>query len=144
MLNNAINPISQGQADLIKSFAIFYLMIVGNFIDTSIFTCSEINYIQKNIWLQLTIAFFLFYFLVTLVSNTGTLELTPPIEKLFYSIFYFIGFFNYYYFRFLLQLKQMSSQLSFVCGLLLSSLFTENCFSSLNPYFMYSNSQWHL
>lgn len=92
MLNNAIKPISQGQADLIKSFAMFYLLLVGNFIATSIFTCSEINYIQKNKWLQLSIAFFLFYFLVTLVSNTGTLELTPPIEKLFYSIFYFIGF----------------------------------------------------
>ena len=37
-------------------------------------------------------AFFLFYFLVTLLSDTGKLEYTPPIEKLIYSIFYFIGF----------------------------------------------------
>jgi hypothetical protein len=34
----------------------------------------------------------LFYFLVTLVSDTGKLEFTPPIEKFVYSIFYFIGF----------------------------------------------------
>jgi len=37
-------------------------------------------------------SFLLFYFLVTLVSNTGKLEFTPPIEKLFYSMFYFMGF----------------------------------------------------
>jgi hypothetical protein len=34
----------------------------------------------------------LFYFLVTLLSNTGKLEYTPPIEKFVYSLFYFIGF----------------------------------------------------
>jgi hypothetical protein len=34
----------------------------------------------------------LFFFLVTLLSNTGKLEYTPPIQKLLYSIFYFLGF----------------------------------------------------
>jgi hypothetical protein len=86
------NEISTGQADLIKSFAIFYLLLVGNYIVNSIFTCSQINFITKNKWLQLSIAFFLFYFLVTLVSDTGKLEYTPPIEKFIYSIFYFFGF----------------------------------------------------
>jgi hypothetical protein len=84
--------ITTGQADLIKSFAIFYLLLVGNYIGSSIFTCFQINYIQKNKWLQLVISFWLFYFLVTLVSDTGKLEYTPPIEKLIYSIFYFLGF----------------------------------------------------
>jgi hypothetical protein len=92
MLDILINEISQNQADLIKSFAIFYLLLVGNYVGTSIFTCFQITYIQKNKWLQILISFLLFYFLVTLVSDTGKLEFTPPIEKFVYSIFYFIGF----------------------------------------------------
>ena len=92
MLNTLIQEISQNQADLIKSFAIFYLLLVGNYVGSSIFTCLQINYIQDNKWLQLFISFLLFFFLVTLLSNTGKLEFTPPLEKLFYSIFYFIGF----------------------------------------------------
>ena len=92
MMDILINEISQNQADLIKSFAIFYLLLVGNYVGGSIFTCFQINYIQKNKWLQILISFLLFYFLVTLVSDTGKLEFTPPIEKFIYSIFYFIGF----------------------------------------------------
>jgi len=92
MLNTFIKEISQNQADMIKSFAIFYLLLVGNYVGTSIFTCFQINYIKQHKWLQLLISFLLFYFLVTLLSETGKLEYTPPIEKLIYSIFYFIGF----------------------------------------------------
>ena len=92
MLYDFVKEISQTQADLIKSFAIFYLLLVGNYIGSSIFTCVQIKYIQHNKWLQLLISFLLFYFLVTLLSETGKLEFTPPIEKLIYSIFYFIGF----------------------------------------------------
>jgi hypothetical protein len=84
--------ISVGQADLIKSFAIFYLLLIGNYIAPSIFTCFQINFIKNNNTLQLFIAFLLFFFLVTLLSNTGKLEYTPPIQKLLYSIFYFLGF----------------------------------------------------
>jgi hypothetical protein len=87
-----INEINIGQADLIKSFAIFYLLLVSNYVGSSIFTCFQINFIKNNKGLQLFISFLLFYFLVTLISNTGNLEFTPPIEKLLYSIFYFIGF----------------------------------------------------
>jgi hypothetical protein len=87
-----LNEISQNQADLIKSFAIFYLLMVGNFVDDSIFTCFQIDFIKKHKWIQLFISFLLFYFLVSLVSDTGNLEFTPPIEKFVYSIFYFIGF----------------------------------------------------
>jgi len=87
-----LSEISQNQADLIKSFAIFYLLLVGNYIGNSLFTCFQITYIKSHKWLQLFISFLLFYFLVTLLSNTGKLEYTPPIEKLIYSLFYFIGF----------------------------------------------------
>ena len=84
--------ISVFQADLIKTFAIFYLLVVGNYVGKSLFTCIQINYLTEHKWLQLLIAFFLFYFLVSLVSDSGKLEYTPPIEKLIYSLFYFIGF----------------------------------------------------
>jgi hypothetical protein len=89
---DAFNEISQTQADLIKSFAIFYLLLVGNYIGNSLFTCFQVDYIKNHKWLQLLIAFLLFYFLVSIVSDTGKLEFTPPIEKLIYSIFYFFGF----------------------------------------------------
>lgn len=88
----SLKEISENQADLIKSFAIFYLLLVGNYVGKSIFTCLQITYFEKNKWLQLSMSFMLFYFLVTLVSDTGKLEFTPPIEKLLYSLFYFFGF----------------------------------------------------
>jgi hypothetical protein len=87
-----VKEISIGQSDLIKSFAIFYLLLVGNYIGTSLFTCFQINYLKEHKMLQLVIAFFLFYFLVIIVSDTGNLEFTPPIEKIIYSFFYFFAF----------------------------------------------------
>ena len=89
---DVLKEISVSQADIMKSFAIFYLLLVANYVGESIFTCFQINFIKKNKTLQLSIAFLLFYFLVTLISNTGKLEYTPPIEKFIYSLFYFIGF----------------------------------------------------
>jgi hypothetical protein len=86
-----INEISFYQADLLKSVAIFYLLILGNFI-TGLFTCNQKNFVQNNKIVQAVIAFTLFYFLVTLVSDTGNLELIPPIQKLLYTIGYFVIF----------------------------------------------------
>ena len=83
--------ISLYQADLLKSVAIFYLLILSNFI-TGIFTCNQKNFIQNNKMVQTVIAFGLFYFLVTLVSNTGNLEVIPPIQKLLYTFIYFFIF----------------------------------------------------
>jgi hypothetical protein len=83
--------ISLYQADLLKSVAIFYLLILSNFI-TGIFTCNQKNFIQNNKMVQTIIAFGLFYFLVTLVSNTGNLEVIPPIQKLLYTFVYFFIF----------------------------------------------------
>ena len=87
-----LSEISVFQADLIKSIAIFYLLLVGNYVGTSLFACYEINYIKTHKWFQLLLSFLLFYFLVILVSDTGNLEFTPPIEKLINCFFYFIGF----------------------------------------------------
>jgi hypothetical protein len=87
-----VKEISVSQSDLIKSFAIFYLLLVGNYIGSSLFTCFQINYLKEHKMLQLVIAFFLFYFLVIIVSDTGNLEFTPPIEKFIYSLFYFFAF----------------------------------------------------
>jgi hypothetical protein len=87
-----LKQISVFQADLIKSFAIFYLLLVGNYVGGSLFACYEINFIKTHKWFQFMLAFFLFYFLVILVSDTGKLEFTPPIEKLINCFIYFIGF----------------------------------------------------
>jgi hypothetical protein len=87
-----VKEISIEHADLIKSFAVFYLLVVGNYVGNSIFTCSQIKFIENRKDIQLFISFLLFYFLVSLVSDTGKLEYTPPIEKLLYAIFNFMGF----------------------------------------------------
>lgn len=67
MLYDFVEEISQTQADLIKSFAIFYLLLVGNYIGSSIFTCVQIKYIQHNKWLQLLISFYYFIFSYTFI-----------------------------------------------------------------------------
>jgi hypothetical protein len=85
------NEINDYQTDLIKSIAIFYLVITSNFLGDILFTCYQKEYLIKHRWLQYLILFLLFYFTVTVVSNTGTLEFTPPIEKLLYSFLSFIG-----------------------------------------------------
>ena len=84
--------LTENQVDIIKSFAIFFLLLIGNYIGSTIFTCSQINYLKKYKFIQLCCAFLLFYFLNTLLSETGKLEYTPPIQKLLYSFMYFIGF----------------------------------------------------
>lgn len=86
------NEISVFQADIIKSFAVFYLLLIGGQIQTGMFTCFQLNYIKSHKWIQLITGFMLFFFLVTLVSDTGKLEFTPPIEKMMYSVVYFLGF----------------------------------------------------
>ena len=85
------NEISIYQADLIKSFAIFYLIIFSNTV-IGLFTCHQIQILQKNKIVLISIAFLLFYFLVTMVSKTGYLEFIPPIQKLIYAFVYFFIF----------------------------------------------------
>jgi hypothetical protein len=86
-----LKEISANQADLIKSFAIFYLIIFSNTV-LGLFTCHQINFLKKNKVVLVCIAFLLFYFLVTTVSETGNIEFIPPIQKFIHTIFYFIIF----------------------------------------------------
>ena len=88
---NFLKEISIGQADLIKSFAVFYLIIFSNTV-LGLFTCQQVSFVQKNKKVLIIIAFSLFYFLVTLISDTGNLEFIPPIQKLIHTIIYFIIF----------------------------------------------------
>lgn len=86
-----LKEISLSQTDLIKSFAVFYLIIFSNTV-LGLFTCHQINFIKKNKLVLIVIAFSLFYFLVTLVSETENIEFIPPIQKLMYTIIYFMIF----------------------------------------------------
>lgn len=86
-----ISEISIYQTDLIKSLAIFYMIIFSNFA-SNLFTCYQRNFIMKNKTIQYVLGFFLFYFLVTLISDTAYLEYIPPIQKFIYTIGYYLIF----------------------------------------------------
>ena len=92
MFTNFSKGITDVQSDLFKSFAIFYLLIVGAYIGDGIFTCYQRRFITQHHNVQLGIAFVSFYFLVILVSDSGNLQLTPPVERILYALVYFIGF----------------------------------------------------
>jgi hypothetical protein len=109
-----IGQISDNQADLIKSFAIFFLLLVGNYVGNTLFTCYQIKFINLHARVQLFIAFLLFYFLVTLISDTGKKEFIPPIQKLIYTFFYFIGF---------LLVMRLDIKITFVVLLLIFALY---------------------
>jgi hypothetical protein len=79
------------QTDIIKVLVIFYLLIYSAQID-KIFTCLKINKISNNVTIQYIIIFFIFFFLVSSISNTTNLINIEPIQKLIYSIIYFILF----------------------------------------------------
>jgi len=87
-----ISEITARQEDLIKSFAIFFLLSVGPYVTPSLFTKTEMKYLTNSMMLQIILSFFLFSFLVTLVSSKGEIAQIPPIAKFIYSIYYFIGF----------------------------------------------------
>jgi hypothetical protein len=79
------------QVDIVKVLVIFYLLIYSSQLD-SIFNCLKITRISSNIVVQYIIIFFIFFFLVSSISNTKHLVDVDPIQKLIYSIFYFIVF----------------------------------------------------
>ena len=87
-----ISGISEIQADIIKSIAVLFLLLVSGFVAKGAFTCLEIIFINTHKYIQLLILFIFFFFLVTSISNTGKLTYIPPIEKLIYSIVYFVLF----------------------------------------------------
>ena len=89
-LNNDKN-LNDYQIDFIKSIAIFYLFIFTNLL-LSLFTCHQIDFIKNNNLIIKIIAFFIFFFLITDLTDTGALQFIPPIQKLVYSFFYFCLF----------------------------------------------------
>ena len=76
------------QADLIITFAMFYMIIFSNTI-RNLLACHQMNFLENNKYIVLLTSFILFYFLCSLVSNTGHLKYVPPIQKLLYTIGYF-------------------------------------------------------
>lgn len=84
--------ISQSQSDIIRSFAIFYLLIICSDVAPSIITPVQSAFIKTNVGVQLFLTFMTFFFLVFLVSTTREIEMLPPFIKLLYSISYFILF----------------------------------------------------
>lgn len=81
--------ITEFQADIIKLFAIFYLSLIANYIGTGLFPRELMKTITTHKPIQLFSAFLLFFFSVTLSTNTDT---SSPIEKLIHSFMYFMGF----------------------------------------------------
>lgn len=76
------------QSDLFITIAMFYMIILSNTVK-NIINCHEIHFLENNKYIILLTAFILFYFLCSIVSNTGHLKYVPPIQKLLYTIVYF-------------------------------------------------------
>ena len=79
------------QKDMFITFAMFYMIVFGNF-TKNIFTCRQIYFFENNKYFIYFVSFILFYFLCSLLSNIGTLKYEPPIQKLLYTIIYFLFF----------------------------------------------------
>jgi hypothetical protein len=91
MKEEMINNTFTYQADMIITFAMFYMIILSNNI-RGIFTCRQTTFFEKNKPLVYLTSFVLFYFLASLVSNTQGLRYVPPIHKLLYTFVYFLIF----------------------------------------------------
>ena len=87
-----LTAFSTNQTEIIKSLAIFYLLLITSYIGDGLFTCFQLKFIHSHRLFQILMGFFIFYFLVTIVSDTSDLKSTPPIEKAIYSMIYFIVF----------------------------------------------------
>jgi hypothetical protein len=81
--------ITETQADIIKLCSIFYLSLIANYIGTGLFPRKLMNTITTHKPIQLFSAFLLLFFSVNLSTST---DKSSPIEKLFHSFIYFIGF----------------------------------------------------
>ena len=77
--------------DLITSLAIFYLIILSNFM-LQLFTCYQQHVITNNKTIQYFLGFFLFYYLVGIFSDTGYMDFVPPIQKLLLTVGYYLFF----------------------------------------------------
>ena len=79
------------QIDILKVLFVFYLLIFSSQIH-NIFTSLKITKFTDNIGIQYILIFCVFFFFVSSISNTKKLMDIEPIQKLIYSIFYFILF----------------------------------------------------
>lgn len=86
-----MNQLIAYEVDLIKVLVIFYLLIYSAQIDT-VLPNLKINNFSNNIVIKYIIIFFIFFFLVSSISDTKQLVNIDPIQKLIYSIIYFILF----------------------------------------------------
>jgi hypothetical protein len=91
LINTFYKTFGRHQTDMLVTFAMFYMIIFGNFIK-GIFTCRQIYFFEHNKYFILIVSFLVFYFLCSLVSNTGSLQNEPPLQKLLYTVIYFLLF----------------------------------------------------
>lgn len=83
-----INLSSEYSQDIIKSIAIFYIILYSHF-NVNLLTCYQKKFINSHKYI---IGFLCLYFLVTLFSTTGQMKYVPPIQKLIHSVFYYFLF----------------------------------------------------
>jgi hypothetical protein len=108
------NEITYTQADMVKSFAVFLMIIFGARIGDSLINCEQLIFLKNSKWFNLVASFFLFYFLVTIFSNTGNFEHISPIVKIMYSIIYFLVF---------LMVMRLDMRISFFVFLLIFTIY---------------------
>jgi hypothetical protein len=77
--------------DIIKSLALFYLIILTPYL-SGIFTCFQKKQLEQNKAIPFILGFFLFYFLVILMSDNTNIKFAPPLQKFFYTFIYYVLF----------------------------------------------------
>ena len=108
------NEITYTQADMVKSFAVFLMIIFGARIGDSLINCEQLLFLKNSKWFNLVASFFLFYFLVTIFSTTGTFEHISPFVKFLYSIIYFLVF---------IIVMRLDMRISFVVFILIFTIY---------------------
>jgi hypothetical protein len=109
------NEITYKQVDMVKSFAAFLMIIFSARLGDSMINCEQMMFLKKKSKLFNIIAcFFLFYFLVTIFSNTGNFEHISPIVKFMYSIIYFSVF---------LIVMRLDMRISFIVFILIFTIY---------------------
>jgi hypothetical protein len=108
------DEITYKQADMVKSFAAFLMIIFGARIGDSLINCEQMMFLKNSKWFNLFACFFLFYFLVTIFSNTGKFKYTSPIVKFLYSILYFVVF---------IIVMRLDMRISFVVFILIFTIY---------------------
>ena len=102
--------------DIVQSLALFYLIILTPY-SSGIFTCYQKKELEQNKWMPFILGFFLFYFLVILISQNTTIKYTPPLQKFFYTFVY--------YFLFILTTRLDNKLLLIIVIILFISYFIE-------------------